>query len=196
MKILKNRGFLSIGITLILLLILGNYFISYQIIMNKNKRLQSIFNKKDKIDYLYNLKVFCFDEIYKIDKLISLNKYKNPVEFLVKTSDHSKLWLEKSPAISQNGYRIYRIFLNDKLFYHFKKDEDFDFFNSIKNAIKFRGIDKEFRIEVVKYYQAENFQSIIIFKGIIQLLYKRDNQDILFPDKEILKEIVTKVESK
>ena len=195
MKILKNKGFLSIGITLILLLILGNYFVSYQIIINKNKRLQSIFNRKDTREKLYNLKVFSFDEIYKIDRLISSQEYKTPVEFLVRTCDDSKLWLKKSQVISQNGYMIYRIFFNEKLFYQLKQRDNFDFFNSMKKEIETRGINKDFIIEVVKYYQVEDFKSIVIFKGIIQLLYKGDNQNILFPDKEILKEIVIKVEN-
>ena len=195
MKILKNKGFLSIGITLILLLILGNYFVSYQIIINKNKRLQSIFNRKDTREKLYNLKVFSFDEIYKIDRLISSQEYKTPVEFLVRTCDDSKLWLKKSQVISQNGYMIYRIFFNEKLFYQLKQRDNFDFFNSMKKEIETRGINKDFVIEVVKYYQVEDFKSIVIFKGIIQLLYKGDNQNILFPDKEILKEIVIKVEN-
>lgn len=195
MKILKNKGFLSIGITLILLLILGNYFVSYQIIINKNKRLQSIFNRKDTREKLYNLKVFSFDEIYKIDRLISSQEYKTPVEFLVRTCDDSKLWLKKSQVISQNGYMIYRIFFNEKLFYQLKQRDNFDFFNSMKKEIETRGINKDFVIEVVKYYQVEDFKSIVIFKGIIKLLYKGDNQNILFPDKEILKEIVIKVEN-
>lgn len=195
MKILKNKGFLSIGITLILLLILGNYFVSFQIIINKNKRLQSIFNRKDIREKLYNLKVFSFDEIYKIDRLISSQEYKTPVEFLVRTCDDSKLWLKKSQVISQNGYMIYRIFFNEKLFYQLKQGDNFDFFNSMKKEIETRGINKDFIIEVVKYYQVEDFKSIVIFKGIIQLLYKGDNQNILFPDKEILKEIVIKVEN-
>lgn len=195
MKILKNKGFLSIGITLILLLILGNYFVSYQIIINKNKRLQSIFNRKDTREKLYNLKVFSFDEIYKIDRLISSQEYKTPVEFLVRTCDDSKLWLKKSQVISQNGYMVYRIFFNEKLFYQLKQRDNFDFFNSMKKEIETRGINKDFIIEVVKYYQVEDFKSIVIFKGIIQLLYKGDNQNILFPDKEILKEIVIKVEN-
>lgn len=195
MKILKNKGFLSIGITLILLLILGNYFVSYQIIINKNKRLQSIFNRKDTREKLYNLKVFSFDEIYKIDRLISSREYKTPVEFLVRTCDDSKLWLKKSQVISQNGYMVYRIFFNEKLFYQLKQRDNFDFFNSMKKEIETRGINKDFIIEVVKYYQVEDFKSIVIFKGIIQLLYKGDNQNILFPDKEILKEIVIKVEN-
>ena len=195
MKILKNKGFLSIGITLILLLILGNYFVSYQIIINKNKRLQSIFNRKDTREKLYNLKVFSFDEIYKIDRLISSQEYKTPVEFLVRTCDDSKLWLKKSQVISQNGYMVYRIFFNEKLFYQLKQRDNFDFFNSMKKEIETRGINKDFVIEVVKYYQVEDFKSIVIFKGIIQLLYKGDNQNILFPDKEILKEIVIKVEN-
>ena len=195
MKILKNKGFLSIGITLILLLILGNYFVSYQIIINKNKRLQSIFNRKDIREKFYNLKVFSFDEIYKIDRLISSQEYKTPVEFLVRTCDDSKLWLKKSQVISQNGYMVYRIFFNEKLFYQLKQRDNFDFFNSMKKEIETRGINKDFIIEVVKYYQVEDFKSIVIFKGIIQLLYKGDNQNILFPDKEILKEIVIKVEN-
>lgn len=195
MKILKNKGFLSIGITLILLLILGNYFVSYQIIINKNKRLQSIFNRKDTREKLYNLKVFSFDEIYKIDRLISSQEYKTPVEFLVRTCDDSKLWLKKSQVISQNGYMVYRIFFNEKLFYQLKQRDNFDFFNSMKKEIETRGINKDFIIEVVKYYQVEDFKSIVIFKGIIQLLYKGDNQNILFPDKEILKEIEIKVEN-
>ena len=195
MKILKNKGFLSIGITLILLLILGNYFVSYQIIINKNKRLQSIFNRKDIREKFYNLKVFSFDEIYKIDRLISSQEYKTPVEFLVRTCDDSKLWLKKSQVISQNGYMVYRIFFNEKLFYQLKQRDNFDFFNSMKKEIETRGINKDFVIEVVKYYQVEDFKSIVIFKGIIQLLYKGDNQNILFPDKEILKEIVIKVEN-
>lgn len=195
MKILKNKGFLSIGITFILVLILGNYFISYRIIFNKNKRVQSIFKRKDETDIFYNIKIFSFDEICRIDKEISSMKYKNPVEFLVKTKDNSKLWLEKSSVISENGYVIYRIFLNEKLFYRLNQGEDFDFFNFMKKEVERNRMTKNFIIEVIKKYQIENFKTVVVFKGIIQLIYRRNNFNIFFPDKEELKELVIKIDN-
>lgn len=196
MKISKNRGFISISIVIVILAILGNYFLSYNIILNKSKRLQKTLHKTFEDDVEYNLKVFSFDEIYRIDRSISNGKYKNPLEFLVNVDENSKLWCEKEKILSDNGFLIYSAAFRGETFYKLNDPKNNDFLNSFKQMLKIR-LYKKFKIEVIKYYKIdekiEDKEGIISVKGKISLEYKDKNRDIRHPDKVELEEIVIRI---
>lgn len=197
MRILKNKGFISIGIIIIILVVLGNFLISYNIILNKSNRLQRTLHKTYMDDIEYNLKVFSLDEVYRIDRSISDGSYRNPLEYFVSVGENSKLWFEKENTFSNNGFSICRASFIDEVFYKLNDSKNNDFLKSFKEKVKIRWMQKKFKIEVLKYYKLEERiegkEGIISVKGIVSLEYKAKNQDIFHPDKEELEEIVIRI---
>lgn len=103
-KHIKNSGFLLISTTLIIFVVMGSMLISYQIIRGKIKQ-NMYMNTNNNI-----LRTFTYDELFYINTIICDGKYKNFVDYLIKTPTGTIL--DDKNLVNENGYILQDIKIN------------------------------------------------------------------------------------
>lgn len=193
-KYIKNRGFLLIIISIISLIMLSNFLLSYKIIIKKNKRLNylhNIYTNENEMDFL---KTFTYDELYSINNLIYEKKYKNILGYFGK-KDSSFIWYMDNNKISEKGFVITRmsLYLNGILkraIYPNKKNVNFS--TELKKALIFSTATK-YQKNIVEIICEKKFvvddEKIILLQPTIVLEYNYKNTNPYNPNKSYLKEV-------
>lgn len=196
----KNKGFILISICSLALLILGNYLMSYRIIIKKSKRIQS--NTKYYEEYMIdNIKTFIHDQLFYLNNLVASGKYQNLAEYI----GHYKgkfIWFGSTKnLISDNGFhldKIYRIYpMKKSLIFSYKKNPTMNFKQKLKfELIVYSGKANVFKIVLSKKFKnLDNDHKISVEANII-LEYAKNNRLVLNPDNVYLKEVHAKIEKK
>ena len=197
---LKNKGFLMIATTTIITAMLASFLISYKLSINRGKKVAALLRKNQKTNKLENMKIFTYDELYRIDCAINRGEYKNANEYVTKNPE-GKIWLlNDKTRISDNGYFISRMFysgnkVRKSCFYNIKKGSNRSFKELIQRELYRDSIlPQSIYVELKKEYLIEGKNKKIVTKALIKLEYEVKNRDATNPQKEILKEFETSLE--
>ena len=194
-KTIKNKGYLSLNVIILTIILISNYLLGYKIINNKIKRTKSKYSQTFIDNTNFNLTVFAYDELYRIDQKINNGIYKNGAEYIGKINDN-KIWFTNNfNNLTNEGFSIDKMSLNKSYFFN-KNKNNTNFASLIKREIySHNRINKIFNIELKKQFISSYNNKKIFIKAIILLEYKSFNKDIFNPDKEELKEFVVYFEN-
>ena len=199
-KSIKNKGFILISICSLALLILGNYLMSYRIIIKKSKRIQS--NTKYYEEYMIdNIKTFIHDQLFYLNNLVASGKYQNLAEYIGFYKGKFIWFGSTKNLISDNGFhldKIYRIYpMKKSLIFSYKKNPTMNFKQKLKfELIVYNGKANVFKVVLSKKFKnLDNNHKISVEVNII-LEYAKNNRLVLNPDNVYLKEVHAKIEKK
>lgn len=189
-KNIKNKGFLLIITSTLILAILSSFLIGYRIILRKGAKIQSFHEKNIFSEIKQNLETLIYDEIYKIDKLVSNGYYKSHVEYVSITENNRPVWQETSLKNTKNGFLLEKInFHNAKIY---KERASINILKLMKENLTNKNDNtiRIFEITLSKKIKKLSTSEAFNIKAILRLEYNFKNNDIFNPDKEILKEYV------
>lgn len=200
---LKNKGFLLIATTTIIAAILASFLISYKLSINRGKKVAAFLKRNKKINSLESMKIFTYDELYRIDCAINRGEYRNATEFITKC-EGKKIWLSNDKKkVTDNGYSISKFHCFNKegvpvCFYpneNYSGSSDSSFKELIERELNVsRKRAKTIQVELTKEFFIEGTNKKIITKALIHLYYEIGNTNANNPQKEILKEFETSLE--
>lgn len=202
MKILgkntKNKGYLIISTSILITILTGFFLLNYKIIIKKSKRLSSLYLKSETKTKSSYLEVFIWDEIYRIDKLVSSQIYPTHLEYIINDSINKRPWLiNNGNGYSDNGFCISEMRFNGNLFYSQKTTNSKNFLELMKKSfLSSSSYEKNiFLIKMTKIFENSVTNEILSFSAIVNIEYDPRNKDIYNPNREILKEYVIKFET-
>ncbi|WP_410208475.1 hypothetical protein [Fusobacterium sp.] len=197
---LKNKGFLIIAVSTIITIIIACFLMGYRQIINRSKRVNSFFYSEKAKCQLENLKIFTYDELFRIDRKINNGECNDGAEFVGKTNGNKIWFLNSGNCISDNGYYISRLFYSNskirKVCFYKKKNSSGTNLKTLIQRELYRSSksDQRIYVELTKEFFIENTKKKIVTKALVTLEYKIKNRNVTNPDKEILKEFVASLE--
>lgn len=187
---IKNRGFLFITTTVIILILLFNILIGYRIIFRKGERIEQLASKVKIEDLKYSLENLAYSELRRIDKAVNDGEVESGAEYIGYCDGIERVWFGNSESREGiRGYSLVAMKINEKKqIYSYKEGERVDFKTRIRMELLSVGIQENIiGVELEKILINEETQEKIYFKATVNLYYSAGNRNPATPNKEVLK---------
>ena len=183
----REKGFLMLSVFFIVTIILGTFFIGYQIVYSKGKKIISALEAQKLKVEKENIETIIYNEFYKIERGIINGMYIESLDYFAGNKDIKRVWEEKTGIIimSDGGYRLRRIFFNGKVIY---TAEEGNFYLKVSNMLKNEKTKNIIEIELEKQIENREIKLKIVVKVLLEYGFR--NINIETPDLEKIKEVI------
>ena len=183
----REKGFLMLSVFFIVTIILGTFFIGYQIVYSKGKKIISALEAQKLKVEKENIETIIYNEFYKIERGIINGMYIESLDYFAGNKNIKRVWEEKTGIIimSDGGYQLRRIFFNGKVIY---TAEEGNFYLKVSNMLKNEKTKNIIEIELEKQIENREIKLKIVVKVLLEYGFR--NINIETPDLEKIKEVI------